>query len=45
MDLAAVVLGDGLGLGQLLRANDAAPNEKFAQICHGDVASAVLCSK
>ena len=35
VDLAAIVLGDGLGLGQLLRADDAPPNQKFAQICHG----------
>ena len=30
VDLAAIVLGDGLRLGQLLRADDAAPNKIFA---------------
>jgi hypothetical protein len=29
VDLAAVVLGNGLRLGELFRADDAAPNEIF----------------
>ena len=41
VDLAAVVLGDGLRLGQLLRADDAPPDEKFAQVCHDRTAQ--LC--
>ena len=39
VDLAAVVLGDGLRLGQLLLADDASPDQKIAQVCHGRTAS------
>ena len=39
VDLAAVLLGDGLRLGQLLGADDATSNEVFAQVCHDCTAS------
>ena len=34
MDLAAIVLGNSLRLGQLIRPNDAPTDKKFAQVCH-----------